>query len=506
MNLVDSVYLNRQMPLNDRDFFNLEYLRDDSWEYATKHTMDSRRTLWSKFYKKPADLYHLKEKYIDLHLSPIMQLSAGPETNTPTNLWLTARGVEVRGTIAGKLGFYSYISDSQGSFSQYVRDYSRELATVNAFAVFDAHNIPGEGLAKILRRTGADYMSGRGYITFNPVKPINIQFGHDRNFIGSGIRSVLLSDFSSPYLFFKMTSQFGRFQYTNLFCSMINKQDQQEYNQPVEKKYAAIHHLSMRLGRNMQVGVFEAEILSRPKTQGFDWNYLNPIIFYRFVESQIGSSDNALLGVDYRWNVFKHIGLYSQFVLDEFRTASYFSGDKDWIKKYAFQAGFKYIDVLGIKNLDFQGEYNVVRPFTYSHKSGYSNYVQYNQPLAHPYGANFYEYLGIIRYQPFARLTFYGTLMRSNRGVDNADKNWGGNILKNYNTRTLDTGNVIGQGVAVTTRYSDFRLSYMAKHNFFIDARLLMRNQTSADKTLNLDTTLMSLGLRLNMSHKNFVF
>ena len=53
------------------------------------------------------------------------------------------------------------------------------------------------------------------------------------------------------------------------------------------------------------------------------------------------------------------------------------------------QLGAKYIDAFGIKNLDLQLEYNRVRPFTYSHRDSVANYTHYNQPLAHPLGANF---------------------------------------------------------------------------------------------------------------------
>jgi hypothetical protein len=58
------------------------------------------------------------------------------------------------------------------------------------------------------------------------------------------------------------------------------------------------------------------------------------------------------------------------------------------------QLGAKYINALGIKNLDLQLEYNRVRPFTYSHRDSVANYTHYNQPMAHPLGANFSETIG----------------------------------------------------------------------------------------------------------------
>ncbi|MEI2709900.1 MAG: hypothetical protein V9E96_12960 [Chitinophagaceae bacterium] len=66
----------------------------------------------------------------------------------------------------------------------------------------------------------------------------------------------------------------------------------------------------------------------------------------------------------------------------------------------------KYIDAFGIKNLDVQVETNVVRPFMYASTDSFSSYNHYNQPLAHPLGANFKEYIGIVRYQATKTFVF----------------------------------------------------------------------------------------------------
>ena len=55
---------------------------------------------------------------------------------------------------------------------------------------------------------------------------------------------------------------------------------------------------------------------------------------------------------------------------------------------------------MGIKRLDITAEYNMVRPYTYSHDRAeegivISNYTHYNSPLAHPLGSNFRE--GLLR-------------------------------------------------------------------------------------------------------------
>lgn len=513
INLVDSVMADRKIALSDQDFHNFQYLRNDSWEFVKGPTPDSRKQLWNRFYKKPSDFYYSQIDNVDLHVSPVMLTTLGQENNTSSMLWTTARGVEIRGMIANKLGFYTFVTDTQGTFPEYVRDYTDYAAKVKTYAP-NTFNIPGETLAKVLRRTGVDFLSARGYITFSALKQkVNFQFGHDRNFYGSGFRSLILSDFATSYLFLKIDTHLGRFRYTNLFCSLINDQVVRFQDEVIPKKMVVIHHLSTNLGKNFNIGVFEAEVLSRTRQQGFEINYLNPIIFYRFVESYLGSADNALLGFDAKWNLKKKISAYGQFILDEFLTKDIVSGRGSWANKYAAQVGVKYIDALGIKNLDLQAEYNVARPYIYSHKDGYTNYVQNNQPLAHPQGANFKELLGIVRYQPTRRLTLYGTLMLSTYGADD-QFNRGGNPLISYNLRpglTVDKkfelGNFIGQGHTVKTTFVDLRLSYMLKHNLFLEARQLFRNADSpTNPLLGSNTTMSSLSVRYNLAYRQQVF
>ena len=63
-------------------------------------------------------------------------------------------------------------------------------------------------------------------------------------------------------------------------------------------KFNALHHLSINIGKKLNIGVYEAVIFSYDSTHNFRLDYLNPIIFYRAIEQQNGSTDNVLLGMD----------------------------------------------------------------------------------------------------------------------------------------------------------------------------------------------------------------
>jgi len=49
-------------------------------------------------------------------------------------------------------------------------------------------------------------------------------------------------------------------------------------------------------------------------------------------------------------------------------------------------------------------------------------------------------------------------------------------------------------------------LSYMLKHNFFIDLRQTFRTSTSPDPAFNNNTTLTFLALRWNMANRSYEF
>jgi hypothetical protein len=505
--VADSVLL-KEKSLSVADVFNLHYLLNDNAEWADSLTHKSRKPILKHFYRHKADLYDLDNEDVNLHINPILYVGAGRENNISEAAdnginTLNTRGVEVRGILGKRIGFYSMFTENQMNYPWYVR---QRTALTNA--------VPNEGFWKTLDAAGAakskevDFLTARGYITFNAIKQISVQFGHDRHFWGNGHRSLMLSDFSAPYFFLKINTKIGRFNYTNLFTQMTA--DVLAANQEFPKKYATFHHLSINLAKNFNIGFFEGVIFSRhdslARNNQFELGYLNPIIFYRFLEQQFGTIDNAMLGLDFKWNIKKSVQLYGQIMLDEFVLGEIRSGKGWWSNKQSLQIGGKYIDVAGIKNLDLQAEVNYVRPFMYGHESLYTNYAHFRQPLAHPLGANFTEFIGIVRYQPIPRLQLTAKLIYANKGEDKDDKNYGGNILLPSGSRIQDYGNNTGQGAVTKIMFADFVASYQLKHNLFIDFKQTIRQADSEVAALNYNNIVSFLAIRLNMAQRNYDF
>jgi len=314
---------------------NVEYL-PEQFKYASK------KPILKSFYKTPANLYEVHVKDFDLVINPVIQVIGGKESDNDETLYLNTRGLTLRGRIANKIGFYTYLTDNQEKDPLYVRDWVNMRKAV-----------PGAGGYKPFKTTGYDYFDARGGITFNATKYIDITFGYDRNFIGNGYRSMMLSNSGNSNLFLKFNTRIWKINYQNLFMELHNADDRIG-DKLLGKKYAAIHHLDIALTKWLNMGLFEGVVFGRKDR--FDFGYLNPIIFYRSIEFQNGSFDNSIAGLDLKANLGRKVQLYGQLCLDEFLLSEITKSNGWWGNKWAIQAGAKYIDAFGITKRCIQGE------------------------------------------------------------------------------------------------------------------------------------------------------
>jgi len=494
----------QEMFASRADQFNYNYLRNDSWEWSRAETSLSKKPFLKALYKRKSDAFYVDEEAFDLHVSPVLYLGVGQDSRRDDPLFINTRGVEIRGMVDRKVGFYTYLTDNQALLPSYVWEQMSRNPV-----------IPHEGFWKEFKDgKGVDFFQARGYISFEATRHINLQFGHDRFFVGNGYRSLIYSDYGAPAWFVKGTVKVWKLNYTFLLNQMTATVNGslgglKSVTGGYPNKFTALHHVSINLGRKFNLGIFEAVVFSADDSTGTDHfrlDYLNPVIFYRAIEQQNGSSDNVLLGLDYKWNAARRLSFYGQFVLDEFVLSHIKEADGWWANKYAIQGGLKYIDAFGVPNLDLQGEINIVRPYTYSHNTNFSNYSGYQQPIAHPLGANFNELIGILRYQPLPRLNVIGKLMLIKTGRDSTGVNWGGNILKNNATRVMEYGNTIGQGIENNILFGTLTLSWQLKHNLFVDANIVLRKSESPLAVYNNNTSVSSLALRWNIARRLYEF
>ncbi|HWC52530.1 MAG TPA: hypothetical protein VG676_03015 [Chitinophagaceae bacterium] len=485
--------------LSKTDLYNLDGFYRNNLEYLSPEERlkyNSKKSIAKNFYRTPANLYEVHVKDFDLIVNPVIQFMVSKEKNNDQRLFLNTRGLYVRGKIANKLGYYAYLTDNQERDPLYVQQW-----------INDHRSVPGNGFYKTFKAAGGvDYFDAEGYFTFKAAKYIDVTFGYDRNFIGNGYRSLFLSDFGSPNLFLKLNTRIWKINYQNLFME-LQSATIPGGDKLIPKKYAAIHHLDIALNKWLNMGLYEAVIFGRK--DHFDFGYLNPIIFYRSIEQQNGSFDNSLAGLDLKANVAHQFQFYGQFLLDEFVLSEIKKNRGSWVNKWGIQLGGKYIDAFNIKNLDLQLEMNRVRPFTYSHGDSVANFTHYNQPMAHPLGANFQELIGIARYQPASKWLIEGKLIWYMQGRDSNNVSYGSNIFLPNGApyRTSDFGFSIGSGWKTDVTYASLLVSYELRENLFLEFNGVYRKQqTKTPPITSGNTSIVSFGIRWNMQRREFAF
>lgn len=480
------------------DVFDLNFVQLETREYQDSVARNDR-PMFNRFFQYQSDVFAVSEGDFDLHVNPIVVLGAGRETDSQYDnlLFENYRGLELRGSIDGKVAFYSMLTENQARYANYAQLTDSILA------------VPYEGFWKQYKQDGVDFLRAQAYIDFNISKHIAAQFGYGKHFIGDGRRSLILSDFGNNYPYLRINTRIWKVQYTNLYAQLIAETAGGTYGLngtgAFPKKYLVNHHLAINVLPNLTLGLFESVIYG-DSSQNMQVDYLNPLIFYRALEQQDGSADNVLLGLDFKWNLWKRISLYGQLVVDELVMSEVFSDRGWWGNKQGFQLGGKYFDVFGIANLNGQVELNRVRPYVYGHESNFTSYSHYNLALAHPLGANFQEILLSLNYRVLPRLKLQADMLSARYGNDLGDLNYGRDILKPYSPdrRPPDYGNRIFQGERTELMMIQARASYQLYHNMLLDIDVISRHESSAKEDKS--TLIFGATFRWNFPARSYLF
>ena len=438
-------------------------------------------------------------------LNPIVDLRMGDDKESKKSTYINTRGLQIQGGLSKELTFTSTIYESQGRFADYYNQYAASIRPSGGNPAV----IPGIGIAKSFKSDAFDFPSADANLTFTPNEFINLQLGYGRNFIGDGYRSLLHSDGASPYPYFKINTTFWKIKYSNNYMWLKDLRPENTLDGTYATKYIANHYLSWNVSNKLNVGFFESVVWTNSNDRGFDMSFVNPIIFFRTVEFNSSSkSGNALLGLTskFKWN--NQLNFYGQFLVDEFSLEDVKKRNDSWKNKFGYQIGVKYYDAFGVDNLLLQAEYNIVRPYVYSHSNPLTNYTHNNQSMGHQWGGNFKEAIFVARYFK-GRYFVDAKATIGKRGLDfntaGDNFNYGGNIFLSYNdNRPYDSGVVAGQGNSTDIFIGDIQAGYLINPstNLKLFANVTYRTfnpSAITPTTFDQNSTWFSIGLRSDM-------
>ena len=460
------------------------------------------------------DFIRVKGDNFYVAINPVIDFEVGSDGNRTT--WVNTRGAEVKGRIGDNFAFYTNVRENQAVFPIYIDEY-----------IVKNNVVPGQGWSKRFKEKGFDYTNASAYIAFRPASWLDATLGYGKNFIGDGYRSMILSDNALSYPYLKLTADFWRIQYTCMYAQMTDMNRVLADN-TYARKWTVIHYLDFAITKRFNVSFFDAVVAKAQDStgirRGFDFQYVNPIIFLRSAEYYAGNSaDNALMGLTASYILGKHTTIYGQFVLDEMTFKKFIAFKGYSGNKQSYQLGVKSYDCFGVKGLFLQMEGNIVRPYMYSHTPqgsgstvGEDNYAHYNEPLAHPWGGNLWEMVARAQYN-WKRLYFQYKLNYGQYGDDwdvenNVYANYGHNVYNDYNTAIeIDNqgsdGHYLLTGRKTTVMMNDIIVSYLVNpaYNLNVFAEVMHRKF----ETQGLDTQsdfVFSIGIRTSLDRKYYDF
>lgn len=349
------------------------------------------------FFKK--NWIEIKEDNARLEISPLINLSYGKGFNVTDSLPLyrNSRGVYATGEFSNKVSYSFMFCENQSRFMNYESQYFLDRGEFyDNDSVFQKVNavIPAGARTKPFKVNGFDYAFSIGSIAYQATKKMRFEFGNNQHFIGSGYRSLLLSDNSvyAPAIRFswnlsdKLSYQILYRKHRNLFRKPATLAVEPAY----ETKFFAANYFTFKATNNFAISIFSAG--NQLRTDSITKNpiqvqMLTPLPFLNTDLFQNSNLINGISGLNLDLG-FEKVRFYGQISLDKY--------EKTFL--LAYQVGAYYFDVLKLKNLNFQMEFNHVPNQFYASSNQKLAYSQYNLPLAHVKGNNFTEIYANINY------------------------------------------------------------------------------------------------------------
>ncbi len=334
-------------------------------------------------------LIELNKPNIQLYVDPLFDFSFGREFTASSgeghSLYTNMRGFTLSAKIGERVYFHTDFRENQAHFPDYISNFVDSLQVV-----------PGSGRVKDFKTEAYDFNMANGYVGIEAAKWLSINFGHSKQFVGHGHRSLLLSDNAFNYPYASYILRFGKenqFQYRYNIALMQNLDRLPAGDTPesiFKRKYMSYSYFSYKPIPTLEIGFYESVVWknydNETGTKPFNYSAINPI---PFVNTAIYGFDNPkanpLIGLNIGWQPVQKLRLYAQAMVD--------NPDEE---KFGYQLGVKAFKILN--RIDISGEYNKAKSGSYATEDPLMGYTNSNQPLGHPMGAGFQEIYTSVDY------------------------------------------------------------------------------------------------------------
>ncbi|MDZ4712700.1 MAG: capsule assembly Wzi family protein [bacterium] len=387
-------------------------------------------------------------------------------------------GFSIRGSLFEKLGYYLSVEKGGGIGDTSLMEAAFPRIRSNFKYVENIENIKN-----------FDFTNGYMKFYSNPTEDMDlfVQIGREQLKYGLGYSKRLVLSGDAPNMdFIKFNLNYGIVSYSSIFGSTVG-----EFNKDVSKnftKYFIANRIKLSFKKLFDIGVGESIITSR----GFELGYLNPVIFYKFVEHSLQDRDNGTLFADFQTHFIKNFELQGTFFLDE----NILSNLADMTKqsnKTAYQLGFFYHEPVGIKNLSLIFEYSKLRPYVYTHFNPKNTYTAFGEILGNPIGPNADQLFLKLNYNLSDRIKFGLEYEHTRKGENiyglNGEliRNVGGNVYDSYRQGTDADKAYFLDGIRINTDNVKFNISYEPLKSFIFDLNFVYAKNKNLTTGINSD-------------------
>ncbi|KAF5048208.1 hypothetical protein DSECCO2_452510 [anaerobic digester metagenome] len=321
-------------------------------------------------------------------IDPVVDFRVGREDGRSN--YKNTRGYILNGLIGDKLSVRSEFYETQTTLPEYA------AAWVDTMKF-----IPGMIRMKPFGTNGFDYGVVFSQIMWQPLKNYGMRLGYDRFHIGNGYRSMILSDASQAYPFLMNTFTHKKWTLSHNIASLHNPDFNSRLNVPLsesgvyQQKWFSFTYLTYSPKSWLNLGLFESVIFMPADSTGISFYPMSmmPVPLVRTITTEAKGLHHAMIGLqaDATWRKF--FNFYSQIVVDEL-----------YLSKLKYQQGVQGALQVGarlnIPDVGYVfGEFNLASNNAYTSSSAWNAYTQNDQPLAHPTGQQFKEFVAGARYQ-----------------------------------------------------------------------------------------------------------
>ena len=403
-------------------------------------------------------IIELKNNLGYIHIDPYVHFAKGRFDLDTTGfpMFRNTRGIFAEGELGKNFSFDFVFAENQARFQPYEHTYFNERGELYDFGErYSLQNaiIPGGTRTKPFKEVGYDYAYSTGSIRYTAIRKLSIEMGNNKHFIGSGYRSLLLSEnaFYAPNikLDWKINNKWN---YTVIYEKNLNL-----YRKPLtyavesnyETKIFALSYLTFKPIQSLSISLFA----SGNQLQG-DSIIKHPVVGSHLIPLPLLQNDlvinnqsntiNGITGLNIDW-ALKKTRIYSQLVIDKFESKTLLAN----------QLGFYLFDAFTLKNVTVQLEWNQVPKDFYASRNPKLSYSHFNLPAAHPKGNNFNELFVKLGYELGRWYLTSKTNFYFNHGGDLKQQYASNSIYNtNYDYSQLTNGTTILQDVELGLRFN----------------------------------------------------